>query len=74
MTQVIKVWEALGASTYRPFYWCVLGRLLTAAGQPDRARTRLDAALQFAADTGVRFDEAELLRADSYSHQLERAR
>lgn len=68
MTQVIEVWQALGASTYRPFYWCVLGRLLTAAGQPDQARTRLDAALQFAADTGVRFYEAELLRARAHTH------
>jgi predicted ATPase len=74
MTQVIEVWQALGASTYRPFYWCVLGRLLTAADQPDQARTRLDAALQFAADTGVRFYDAELLRARAHTHTDSSAR
>jgi hypothetical protein len=33
-----------------------------AAGQPDDARARLDAALRFTADTGVHFYDAELLR------------
>lgn len=68
MTQVIEIWQALGASTYRPFYWCVLGRILVAAMQPVQARTRLDVALQFAADSGVRFYDAELLRARAQTH------
>jgi class 3 adenylate cyclase/tetratricopeptide (TPR) repeat protein len=68
LTQIIDVWRAVGANTNRPFYWCLLGRLLTAAAQPDQARTRLDAALQFAADTGVRFYDAELLRARAHTH------
>ena len=68
LTQVIEVWQALGASTYRPFYWCVLGQVLTAAGRRDEARTRLDAALRFTADTGVRFYSAELLRALAHTH------
>jgi len=46
----------------------VLGRFLTAAGEPGEARTRLDAALQFAADTGVGFYSAELLRARAATH------
>jgi predicted ATPase len=71
---VIEVWQALGASTYRPFYWCVLGQLLTAAEQPDEARARLDAALQFTADTGVHFYDAELLRARAHTHTEPNAR
>jgi class 3 adenylate cyclase/tetratricopeptide (TPR) repeat protein len=74
LTQVIEVWQALGASTYRPFYWCVLGQLLTAAEQPDQARTRLDGALQFTADTGVHFYDAELLRARAHTHSDAKAR
>ncbi|WP_253843257.1 ATP-binding protein [Mycobacterium colombiense] len=74
MTQVIEVWQALGASTYRPFYWCILGRLLIAGEQVDQARARLDTALQFAADTGVRFYDAELLRARAQTHAESNAR
>jgi hypothetical protein len=74
LTQIIDVWRAVGANTNRPFYWCLLGRLLTAADQPDQARTRLDAALQFAADTGVRFYDAELLRARAHTHTERNAR
>jgi class 3 adenylate cyclase len=74
LTQIIDVWRAVGANTNRPFYWCLLGRLLTAAAQPDQARTRLDMALQFAADTGVRFYNAELLRARAHTHTEPNAR
>jgi tetratricopeptide (TPR) repeat protein len=74
MTRVIEVWQALGASTYRPFYWCILGRLLIAGEQVDQARARLDTALQFAADTGVRFYDAELLRARAHTHTEPNAR
>ena len=68
LTHMVEVWQALGASTYRPFYWCVLGRFLTAAGEFEQARTRLDAALRFAADSGVGFYSAELLRARAATH------
>jgi tetratricopeptide (TPR) repeat protein len=74
LTGVIEVWQALGASTYRPFFWCILGQLLTAAGQPDQARARIDGALQFTADTGVRFYDAELLRARARTHSDANAR
>jgi hypothetical protein len=36
--------------------------MLIAAGQPEQARARLDQALELAADTGMRFYDAELLR------------
>jgi class 3 adenylate cyclase/tetratricopeptide (TPR) repeat protein len=74
LTQVIEVWRALGASTYRPFYWCILGQLLTVAKQPDEARARIDGALQFTADTGVHFYDAELLRARAHTHPDAEAR
>jgi class 3 adenylate cyclase/tetratricopeptide (TPR) repeat protein len=74
LTQIIDVWRAVGANTNRPFYWCLLGRLLTAANQADQARTRLDMALHFAAETGVRFYNAELLRARAHTHSEPNAR
>jgi class 3 adenylate cyclase/tetratricopeptide (TPR) repeat protein len=74
LTQVIEVWQALGASTYRPFFWCILGQLLIVAKQPDQARARLDGALQFTADTGVRFYDSELLRARACTQSDAKAR
>jgi class 3 adenylate cyclase/tetratricopeptide (TPR) repeat protein len=74
MSHILDAWGALGASTYRPFYWCLFGRLLTAAGTPHQARARLDTALLFAADTGVRFYDAELLRARAHTHTEPNAR
>ncbi len=67
LTQAVEVWRALGAATYRPFYWCILGQLLAAIGARDQARARLDAALQFTADSGVRFYDAELLRTRAHT-------
>lgn len=67
LTQIVDVWRAVGANTNRPFYWCLLGRLLDAAGRPDQARARLDAALESTAETGVRFYSAELLRARAHT-------
>lgn len=74
LTQVVEVWRALGASTYRPFYWCILGQLLTAAGRTDEAYARIDGALQFTADTGVRFYDAELLRARAHTRRDKKKR
>ena len=53
---------SIGRRHIRPVYWCVLGQLLAATGDWDQARARLDEALQFTADSGVRFYDAELLR------------
>jgi hypothetical protein len=47
----VEVWRASGAAPYRPFFWCVLGELLAATSEWDRARARLDDALQFTADS-----------------------
>jgi class 3 adenylate cyclase/tetratricopeptide (TPR) repeat protein len=74
LTQIVDVWRGLGANTNRPFYWCLLGRLSTAADQPDQARTRLDAALAFTAETSVHFYDAELLRARAHTHTEPNAR
>ena len=41
---------------------------MTAAGQPEQARARLDTALQFAQDTGMHFYDAELLRLRAHTH------
>ncbi|MUL82196.1 AAA family ATPase [Mycobacterium sp. CBMA247] len=68
LTGVIELWQALGAATYRPFYWCMLARFLIAAGQLEAARTRIDTALTFAEDTGVKFYKAELLRIRARTH------
>lgn len=52
---------------YLTFFDSVLGRLLTAASQPQVARERLDTGLQLAQDTGMRFYDAELLRLRAHT-------
>ncbi len=47
---------------YLTFKDAVIARLLIAAGQPERARERLDGGLQHAKETGMRFHDAELMR------------
>ena len=49
-------------NNYRTFYASILGRVLTAAGQPGAARNHLASALVLAQDTGMCFYDAELLR------------
>jgi class 3 adenylate cyclase/tetratricopeptide (TPR) repeat protein len=44
------------------FHDAIVGRLLVAAGQPERARERLELALGYAVETGMHFYDAELLR------------
>ena len=41
---------------------------MTAAGQPEAARARLDTALQLAQDTGMHFYDPELLRLRARTH------
>lgn len=41
---------------------------MTAAGQPEQARHRLDTALALAHDTGMCFYDAELLRLRAHTH------
>lgn len=52
----------ISLNVYLTFHDAVIGRLLTAAGRPDRARERLDFALRHAEETGMHFHDAELMR------------
>ena len=49
-------------NSYLTFHDGVIGRLLIAAGQPEKARERLEMALQHAEETGMHFHDAELMR------------
>ena len=62
MTTFVDVLRKAGLNAYITFFDSVLARLLIAAGQPDQARARLDAALRLARDTGMHYYDAELLR------------
>jgi tetratricopeptide (TPR) repeat protein len=44
------------------FHDAIVGRLLMAAGQPEKARERLEMALRHAEETGMHFYDAELMR------------
>ena len=68
MTTLLDTWRTVGLNIYVTFFDGVLGRLLTAAGQPEQARARLDTALELARDTGMCFYDAELLRLRAHTH------
>lgn len=68
MTEQVDFWRAVGLYAYQTQYDYVLGRLLTVAGRRDEARVRIDTALQIAADTGMHFYDAELMRARAHTH------
>jgi class 3 adenylate cyclase len=71
-TQAVKAlvdaWRATEMNLYITFVDCVLGRLLIAAGEPDRAREQLDLGLVFARESGMHFYDAELLRLRAHTH------
>jgi class 3 adenylate cyclase len=52
----------LNLYSYLTFHDAVIGRLFIAAGQPARARERLQMALRHAEETGMHFYDAELTR------------
>jgi class 3 adenylate cyclase/tetratricopeptide (TPR) repeat protein len=54
-------------NSYLTFHDAVVGRLLIAAGQPEKARERLDMALRHAEETGMHFEDAELLRMRAHT-------
>jgi class 3 adenylate cyclase/tetratricopeptide (TPR) repeat protein len=54
-------------NSYLTFHDAVVGRLLIAAGQLEKARERLDMALQHAEETGMHFEDAELLRVRAHT-------
>ena len=68
ITTLVDTLRTVGLNIFRTFYDAVLGRLLTAAGQPVQARARLDTALQLAEDIGMCFYDAELLRLRAHTH------
>ena len=57
----------LHLNIYLPFHDAVIGRLLIAAGQPQKARERLETALQHTQDTGMHFHDAELMRLRAHT-------
>jgi tetratricopeptide (TPR) repeat protein len=67
LTSFVDTLRAVGMNLYLTFYDAVLARLLTAAGQPEQARARLDTALTLAKDTGMCFYDAELLRLRAHT-------
>jgi hypothetical protein len=64
----VDMWRMLEVRAFLTSYYAVLGRLLTAAGEPEQARARLDEALQLAAETGMSFYDVELLRLRAQTH------
>jgi class 3 adenylate cyclase len=68
MTKFVDTLRRIEVNHYLTFFDGVLGRLLIAAGRPERARARLDAGLALAQDTGMHFYDAELLRLRAHTH------
>jgi class 3 adenylate cyclase len=58
----IEFWQALELRIFLPFYLTTTGALLAAAGDVDGARQRYEESLQLAAETGMRFYDAETAR------------
>ena len=52
---------------YLTFHDAVIGRLLIAAGQSQKARERLEMALRHAEETGMHFHDAELMRVRAHT-------
>ena len=57
----------IGLNVYLTFHDAVVARLLIAAGEPDQARTRLDMSLRHAEETGMHFEDAELMRLRAHT-------
>jgi len=65
----IEFWKALDLRIFLPFYLTTRGALLAASGEPVEARQSYEESLQLAAETGMRFYDAETARLVA---QLER--
>ncbi len=74
VTGLVEGWRALGLRSMITFYDGVLARLLLASGQPAAARDRVEAGLGLAAETGMHFYDAELLRIRAHTHADARER
>jgi class 3 adenylate cyclase/tetratricopeptide (TPR) repeat protein len=57
----------LNLNSYLTFHDAIVGRLLIAAGQPEKARERLEMALRHAEETGMHFEDAELMRLRAHT-------
>jgi class 3 adenylate cyclase/tetratricopeptide (TPR) repeat protein len=57
----------LQLNSYLTFHDAVVGRLLIAAGQPEKSRERLEMALRHAEHTGMHFHDAELMRLRAHT-------
>ena len=57
----------LHLNIFLTFHDAVIGRLLIAAGQPEKARERLEMALRHAEETGMHFHDAELMRVRAHT-------
>jgi len=74
MTALVDGLKTLEVNEFVIFFDAVIGRLLVAAGQTERARTSLDAVLQFAAESEMCFYDAELVRLRARTHVDDDAR
>ena len=54
-------------NVYLTFHDAIIGRLLVAAGEPAKARQRLEMALRHAEETGMHFYDAELMRVRAHT-------
>src|SRR2546423_732720 len=58
----IELWQMLGLKVLLPFSITTHGALLAAAGDREGARVRYEESLALAAETGMRFYDAETMR------------
>jgi class 3 adenylate cyclase/tetratricopeptide (TPR) repeat protein len=57
----------MNLNVYLTFHDAIIGRLLVAAGQPERAQERLEMALRHAEEKGMHFYDAELMRVRAHT-------
>jgi class 3 adenylate cyclase len=62
LSAFIDFWKALELRLFLPFYLTTIGALLAASDDADGARQCYDESLQLAAETGMRFYDAETAR------------
>jgi class 3 adenylate cyclase len=67
IAQIVDGSRLLNLNSYLTFHDAIIGRLLIAAGQPERARERLEMALRHGLETGMRFQDAELMRLRAHT-------
>jgi hypothetical protein len=62
LSAFIEFWQALELRVFLPFYLTTTGALLAASGDVAGARQRYEESLQLAAETGMKFYDAETAR------------